>query len=116
MHLELYLLLNQRRKEERLAHISRIPVVIEFIELVSVSGNLIFVLSVLRSLVAVPETLVEDFDGGAAIETVLHLPEGVDNESSKEVAGIASEPCGLCLKSFADQCSKVRQNVLCGCR
>ncbi len=90
------------------------PVLIEFIVLVSVSGKLILVFSVRRSLVAVPKTLVEDCDGGAAIETVLHLPEGVDNDSSRGVAGIASEPCGLCLKSFADQCSKVRQNVLCG--
>ena len=47
--------------------------------------------SVLTSLVAVAEMLVEGRDRGAAIVTVLHLPEGVDNDSSREVVGIASE-------------------------
>ncbi len=70
-----------------------------------VSGKLILVFSVLRSLVALPERLVVDRDGGAAIETVLHLPEGVDNLSSREVVGIASETSGLCLKSFTKQYS-----------
>ncbi len=95
---------------------SQIPSVTEFNVLVYVSGKEIVVSGVLGSLTAVPVMLVEDRGWGAAIETVLHLPEGVDIDSPRRVAGIALDTICLCLKSIADQYSNFGQIVLCGYR
>ena len=89
---------------------SQIPPVAGFNVLVFVLGKVIVVSSVLGPLPALPEMLVEDLDRGATIETVLHLPEGVDNDPPRRVAGIAFDTIGLCLKSIADQYSNVGES------
>ncbi len=62
------------------------------------SGKLKVVLSVLDFLEAVLGLLVEESDGAAAIETVLHLPDGFGCNSALGVAGIASNGTGLFFK------------------
>ena len=78
----------------------------------SVPGKLIVVSRVLNSLATVPDMVVEEFDRGAAIETVLHLPEGVNKDSARGVARIVSDTTGLYTKSNAYQESQTIQNVL----
>ena len=78
-----------------------------------VQGKLTVVSSVLYSLSSEPELIVDDPDGGAAMETVLHLPEAVCNVSSKGGAGNAFGTTFLGIKSAVLQEFAARQNVLC---
>lgn len=68
----------------------QIPSAAELNVLVFVSGKLTVFSTVLGSLVAVPDTLVKDCGRGAAIDTVLHLPERVEKDSSSGIVGTAN--------------------------
>lgn len=72
-----------------------------------------FVSEKLTLVGGVLEMLVKDCNRGAAIETVLHLPVGVNSGSSGGDAGITSDAISLCHKSIMEQFSSVRQNILC---
>ena len=76
-------------------------------------GKLTVVSSVLYSLASEPELIVDNPDGGAAMETVLHLPEAFCNVSSRGGVDNAFVTTLLDIESAVLQEFVARQNILC---